>query len=296
MFGDIVKRALLPFQLFCISTMTLLCVPQALLAGDITDQSIQRLFEVSKLKLLVGDVPSSINTKMEWTAEADPKIDAEDIAGFKNYINSIFGVSPVLNVVSREMKATMSESDAKKIIAWYESDIGHEISEAESGIISFSAVMEMKQEKASLLANEPRIEIVKQIDLAARDTDMNLQVTYAMSVGMNSAAAAIENPDESQKNMNGIIADAQAMMPIARKSISEDLLLMRSYAYKDISDSHLQKYISFLEGDVSRRFYEAIFIGLSRAYSDALDQMIEPLSRMVKASKSDSATTHNRSN
>ena len=135
--------------------------------AEISDESLNKILDLSGLTMQVNQFPGLIKVGMEQAKQQGvPISDAEYSLMVTSADKSILP-SKILGEIKKSLKQSINEEEAKKLLAWYESDLGKEITKAEEKASTPNAYQQMMQAAPSLLENSERVDFVSSCTLSS---------------------------------------------------------------------------------------------------------------------------------
>lgn len=283
--------------------VTLICtallfamVTGSALAKEITDNSLDRLLTLSGVAKQTAQMPADIQTGFSQALKKDSanhqsQMSAADYEVFRKYLADSFQPSLILKSIEQETRGAVSEEDAQAMFAWYESEDGKKVTEAEETALDAASYQDMASSAKTLLANTARMQLVKDMNKLLQQTDTMIAVEENMTVTMYMAIAGSTGAELNEQSFRSEIA---ASLEKNRPNIEQSLALISLYLYRNIDLTTLQKYLSFLETPGARRFNDAIEAGLSKGLNQAASTMAVSITEFVQKKIEQQHTTSGR--
>ncbi|MBI5206077.1 MAG: DUF2059 domain-containing protein [Nitrospirae bacterium] len=250
-------------------------------AGEINSDSLNRLMTLSGLHKQVAEFPGMVRAGVEQAKQQGSPIPDAEFDKITRSIESAFQPSEILSTIGIELKNSISESEAKGLLAWYESDLGRKITKAEEDASTPAAYQKMIKEAQSLLVDKKRVEIAKKLDGLLNSTDMVMQIQENAGIAVFTAISKAMNPDQPvhiEAFKSQMLAQKQQM----RANIEQLVIVTYVYSYKDIDIDSLKKYVEFNERPNTRRFNNSVIKGMKHALNKAIDKMATSLAVTFK--------------
>ena len=251
------------------------------LAGNITDTSFNKLMALSGINKEIAELPGMIIAGIEQAKQQGAPISDAAFGEMQEPMKSVFRPSEILNIIGKEIRNNISESEAKDLLAWYESDLGRVITKAEENASTPAAYQEMIKKAQSLLADEQGVNIAKRIDMLLNATDMAMQLQENAGIAVSSVISTIMNPSQSI-NIEDFKTQMFAQEQQSRKKIEQLVILFFVYSYKDINKANIEKYIKFLERPNTKKFNNSVAKGMEYAFNHSIDTMAKSLADAFK--------------
>ncbi len=254
------------------SIAVMVCAASLSWAEEISQNSLDKLMTLSGLNKEVSHFPEllqlGLNQAQQQAKQQKSPMSDADFAEIKNAMMGAFKPTAILGAINGEVKGSVSEADAKAILAWLESDLGRKITKAEDDASDPAAYQKMAQSAQSLMADEKRVQFAKRLAKALNATEKMLEVQENLGVAMVVAMSTAANPAQPVK-ASDIKAKIAPMLEQQRPNLEQSMLLSYVYTYKDIDTASLDKYLAFLEQPSSKRFHESVIKGMSAGMEQA---------------------------
>ncbi len=258
------------------SLLMMLFFTSIVLAGEISEGSLDKLQALSGLDKQVAELPGMVRAGVEQARQQGSPIPDAEFNEVMSSIVSAFQPSVILSTIGMEIKNNISESEAKDLLAWYESDLGRRITKAEENASTPAAYQEMIKNAQILLADEKRVESAKKLDSLLNATGMAMQLQENAGVAVFTAISTVKNPGQPV-NMEAFMAQMTAQEPQIRANIEQLVVLSFVYSYKDIDIASIEKYIIFLERPNTKKFNDSVLKGMKYAFNQSVEIMAKSL-------------------
>lgn len=263
------------------SLLIMILIPSMVWAGEITDDSLDKLMALSGLNKQIAEFPGMVRAGAEQTRQQGSPISDTEFGEVRRSMEAAFQPSEIISTIGIEIKNNISESEAKDLLAWYESDLGRMITKAEENASTPAAYQEMIKEAQSLLADEKRVKFAKKIDSILNATDMAMQLQENTAVAVFTAISTVMNPDQPV-NTGAFKAQMSAQEQQMRSNIEQLVIVSFVYSYKDIDMASIKKYVKFLERSNTRKFNDSVIKGTKYALNQSIDKMAKSLAVVFK--------------
>lgn len=249
------------WTLACILSVSSLC------HADVSDTSMNKLLDLSGITKQVNQAPSYIKLGIDqFNAQSSGTMPASDYAEITSSFEKVFVPSEMLKEVRAALQKSINEKEAKKLLVWYESKLGKEITKAEEDASSAESYQDMQALAASLLADKNRVDFANRLDLLVGGTDSTFEHQKRSIITAYSINMAVNQPD-TPIDLQNINANIESQKDIMRAMIKEAVIISFLYSYRNISLDKLNKYENFLKKDTTLKFNNAV--------RDALIQVLE---------------------
>jgi len=170
------------------------CFTSFLSFGQASDASINKIIDLTGLSKQINQFPGLVKAGMEQAKlQGTPIPEAEYNAIQKSVDESILPFD-ILEGIRHSLKKSITEEEAQELLAWYESDLGKEITMAEEKASTAEAYNEMMKEAELLVANTERVEMAKRLDILLGATDMTMNIQENTSIAIYSAIMLAMQP------------------------------------------------------------------------------------------------------
>ncbi len=248
--------------------------------AEVSDESLDKLLVLSGLTKQVEQFPAFIVAGMEQAHQQGAPIPEAEFSAIVSSAKESFLPSEMVAGVRASLKESIDEKEAQKILAWYESDIGKEITKAEENASTPEAQQLMMQMAQSLSEDTARVEFASRLDELVGMTDMTMDLQVNSGVAVYTAIMTVMQPDEplDLDPIKAQISDASAQ---ARPAINQMVTISLVYAYKDIDMAKLKKYETFLNDSDTVKFNETVMNSISRELHDSILKWADELAKIL---------------
>jgi hypothetical protein len=252
--------------------------------ADVSDESIDKLLDLSGLTMQVGQFPGLIKEGMkEAKQQGTPIPDAQYSSMVKSADESIVP-SEIIEGIRISIKKSINEKEAKKLLAWYESDLGKEITRAEESAFTPEAYQQMMQLAQSLLENSERVEFAKRLDVLMGATEMAMGIQEHAGIAVYSAMMTAMQPDVPL-NIEPVKAQMNAASEQTRAAIKQIVTISFVYSYRNIETNNLKKYEMFLNDATTMKFNKVIIDSLNIGIESSVSKWADSLAKMFNSKK-----------
>ncbi len=254
--------------------LLMILMPAMVWSGDIKNESLEKLMIVTGLNGQTEVYAGFVLSGVEGVRAAGAPLSNEDYQYIKKSVETAFSAADIRRIISREIRRNLSESEARELLAWYESDIGKEITKAEVEASMRGDYREILRNAQFLASDQERMKIAEQFDRLTRTTDLVIQVNEDAMTAMYSAL-------ESTTIDRDVIEVFKEVILRKKKEIHNQLeeLVTVSYVYRyqNVNLETLEKYIRFLEQPTNRKLTKIS----GKAMKDALKQSAAKMARLL---------------
>lgn len=250
-------------------------------SAEIGSDSLDRLMTLSGIKKQVAELPGMVRMGAEQARQKGARISNADFEKMLKAMESAFQPSEIVETISVEVRKSISESDAKKLLAWYESDLGRMITKAEENASTPGAYQEMMATAKSLLADEKRVDLAKKLDDLINATDMMVQLQEYTGIAVFTAISKALNPDQPVQ-IEAFKSQMLENEQLIRANIEQAVIISWVYSYKDLDIASIKKYLEFNESPNARHFNDSVKLGMKNALNMSIDKMATSLGASFK--------------
>ncbi|MBN1981577.1 MAG: DUF2059 domain-containing protein [Chitinivibrionales bacterium] len=258
-----------------------LSVPGIGEAGEISTSSLEKLMVLSGISKQFAEYPEMVKAGAEQSRKGKSAISDANFKTLLKAIDKCFMPEEILGTISREIKNTVSESDAQELLSWYESDLGRTITQAEENASTPEAFQEMVQRAQILLADEQRVRFAEKLDGILKATEMMMQLQENSALAAFTAVSKVMNPEQSI-DRETFSATMSLQIQRMRESVGQVVILSFVYNYRNIELSSLEKYIQFLENPPTRNFNDSVKKGMNSALRQSNNKLANELAVALK--------------
>jgi hypothetical protein len=260
----------------------LLCTP-AHAAGDSTVREM--MVESGMIEQFgnIGDESRTAILQMAERRQGMPRQLAEGLAGIAARV--LDGERFVADLEVRLVE-TLSSEEAEAITAFYISDFGQRVRDAEVSASTTSArrrIESIRSELRAEIEKDPqRLALFREIDAALFASE--LSATTAVSIGQAMAVGMAEGQPGGADP--GALAALKDRMALAHDQIVAEmrdrLLTTFAFTYRGLSDSELEDYADFLETEAAKATNAALFEAVHTILSERGEEIGEAFGALVR--------------
>lgn len=249
--------------------------------AEVSDASVNKLLVLSGLTKQVNQFPDAIKAGLEQAKQQGTPIPDAEYSSIIKGVDKSFLPAKILNGMRVSLKKSINESEAKELLAWYESDLGKEITRAEESASTVEAYHQMMQLSQSLLADTERVEFANRIDALLGATDMAMKLQENSSIAVYSAIMSALQPN-TPLNVEPFKNQMEAQKDQTRAEIKKMVTISFVYSYQKIEIEKLQKYELFIGGPTSKKFYTTVVNSMNKEFASSISKWAEALIKMPK--------------
>jgi len=279
-------------ELLLVTFLTLFC---SLSFASASDKSIDKLLDLSGLTKQVKEFPGLVKTGMEQARQQGAAIPEDLFSKMTKSVDKSILPSEILDGIRSSLKKTICEDEAKKLLKWFESDLGRKITVAEEDASTPKAYQQMMGNAQALLTDSKRVEIAKRLDKLLGATDMAMNIQKYSGLAVYSAIMTAVAPGQPL-NIEAYKSQMLAMEPQMRTNIEQLVIISFIYSYKTIDDKSLNKYEVFLNNSTTVKFYNAVMESMNKGFETATSKWAIEIGSIFKdkVNKANSADAKSR--
>lgn len=256
-------------------------------ATEISDASVAKLLRLSGIHDMVSQFPGLLRMRMERARQRDrfthsqPSMSDEAYRELENTMLDAFKPAGILQAIGNEVRQSVSEEDAGKMLAWYGSALGKRIGKAEQDSSTPEAMRDMATQAHALLADKPRVIYALKLDKLMHMTDMSMRFQVNAAVAMFVAFSIKKNahrPANLKAFRKRISAGLQRQRPRIRRSV----IISTVYTYRNIDMKGLEQYRAFLKTPPALRLNQALMRGMDAGMDQATERMARSVDSLFK--------------
>ncbi|MCL1480506.1 DUF2059 domain-containing protein [Marinobacter sp. M3C] len=255
--------------------------------ADVSDESINKLLDLSGLTIQVDQFPDLIKAGMEQAKQQGTPIPDAEYSSMVNSADESIVPSEIIEGIRVSLKQSINEKETQKLLAWYESDLGKEITHAEESASTPEAYHQMMQSAPSLLANPERVEFANRLDVLLGATDMTMGIQEHTGIAVYSAIMTAMQPG-TPLNVEPFKAQMDAASVQTRAAVKQMVTISLLYSYKNIRTNNLRKYETFLNDSTTMKFNKTIMGSMNRELESSISKWANILAHIFRNKKQQS--------
>lgn len=253
-------------------------------AGNITNSSVAALMDLSGVNKELSGLPDSVKAGMQQSRQRGAPLTEEQFTKIEKAVGVAFAPKRVTNTISKRLKSDLTESDAKKLLVWYKSDLGKKITKAEDDAATPEAQNDMLNQAESLLADEERVKLAKRIDETVNVTEIMLELQKNTATTIYTSLSKAMNPGK-EVDLEAFEERFAAQEDQMRQQLKQYTTLSLVYKYKKLSVSDVEKYTEFLAKPYAKKFNDSVINGIREALNNSIKEMATSLAKTFTAQK-----------
>lgn len=224
----------------------LLC---ATTAGASHTQDVGRLLRASGFSAQVAMIPDAIQDTVGRAGMESLEVPVNKRDALQLALVESFSVERLNYQVGNTLRHSLSNSDVQTLLAWYRSEQGQRITEAEITGSSPGSWLAMQAMTSQLLQDSERLNAVQRISRSVNAVEFASHLTVAGY----SVQAFMENSSQIL-DIEQLSSQMAAQVLVAEENLQMMVWLSFLYAYRELDLQTLQRYAEFLEEPSSTRF------------------------------------------
>lgn len=238
--------------------------------ADVSDKLLDKLLSLSGLESQINQFPDLIKVGLNEAKQKNHTTSADTAYKLmlKSAQESIVPLT-IIDGMKASLKNSLNEKEVKKLLLWYESDLGKEITRAEENAATSEAYQQMLQSAPSLLQNTQRIELANRFDTLSGATDLTMRLQKYGSIAIYSATMTAVQPNVPL-NLAAYEAQLDTQDAQIRAEIKQSVILSFVYAHQNIEMAKLKKYESFLNDITTIKFNKIIADSMNKELESSI--------------------------
>lgn len=269
-------------QAISIPLLMLLLSAQCAFAQPISNEDIDKVIGASGLGQVIAELPDRFSASFESARNNDGyPLPTEDMDAVRKIVYSAFQAKYVRAQITRAIRQNLTGIDANALLTWYESDLGHKINQLHERARTPEAKQDMQRRAKALLLSESRVQVARQLDTIAGDTNLALQV---QDLAMTALYTAFWERTHKQRplDLERLHTELAESAPSRRARILNAHVLESVYAYRSLNLRKLKEYVAFMESPAAIALYRAVNLGLTNAFDASISQFSRALAEHYK--------------
>ena len=210
---------------------------------------VEEYMQISGTTQTIEKMSSNItNSLYQTSAIYGQKPDSKEI----NKLQKIFDPQKSFEIVEKSLAHDLKNSDLKKIIAFYKSDIGRELVDANLESLSPNSQSDLLRYFANLRENPPTKLRVQAINSLIEALDMQEMIEYMYSEIFNYLNSQAPKDRRLSKKKR------DQLMDIMSNSLQKQLFLSSMFVYRNIDNQDIKKIAQYLKTPTGKKEKNAI--------------------------------------
>ncbi len=250
-------------------------------ADNVSNESLDKILELSGVSVQVKEFPNQIKVGVASSQQQASQIEQDKLDLMLKMIDSAILPSNMLSGIKTSLQQTMTEQDIQKLLLWYESELGKEITQAEERLSTEEGFNEMIEAGDSLFEDEARVAFAKRLDDLLGLTKSTLDYQEATSLAIYTAMMTSLRPEEDLD-----LAGFQAQKAMQRRQLypatQQIVLTSLLYSYQNVDMAKLQKYEAFLKTPHALEFNKNAMMSMSNEFINSTSRFARGMAAIVQ--------------
>lgn len=260
-----------------------LCLLASLSHASERDQQLGALMELSGLNEQVAQLPESLKAGfMQARQQGTPIPDATFQAMMRSTDRSIVA-EDILAEIQSSLDEKLSGAEVERLLAWYQSDLGREITEQEKQAAQPSAYGDMMSQAKSLFSDARRVKFAEKLDRLFGATDMVMDLQKYTGVAVFSAIMMDAQPNLGI-DVSAFEEQIAQQIEASRPAVQQSVILSFLYSYRNLDMTKLDEYSDFLREPEARRFNTTVKESMNQALQDGIADLARDMARYMGGS------------
>ncbi len=243
-------------------------------AGEKTadPRSVEKLMVKSGLSKQLEQIAPMVQTGMAQQNQQSGSLTAAELNDLNNVAAKAFDAKTLTENVRKHIQANLSEADIQAALTWLNSPLGEKITKLEEDASTPAAYAEMEKMGDKLGGNAGRIDLVKKLDLAVKGTETGVALALNTQTALV-AAMTSGMPQEKRPTMEAIEKELNKSRGQIQSAIEQSTLMSFLYAYRNLSDAEINKYIDFANSASGKKYSAVTSDAITAAVTNAAHVM-----------------------
>jgi hypothetical protein len=244
--------------------------------GDLLDRLIKR----SGLYEQVNQYPALISAGIDQAHQQKQNMSSEDVALAKIQVKTWFDPEKLREDIRQFLNQGLTADDIIRTLEWLESPLGEKITAIEEAATTPQAHDEIRNQMETLLEEGRRLELARELEKCLHVTEASVNMIKNVQIVMTAAIMANASKDQ-QVSIDQIVMIVQQNTQNLFDLYYPQVLASLVYTYQGLSDSEFEKYITFVNSDVGKRYYAAVLDAIDAAVVNASSKFAATISKEV---------------
>ena len=262
----------------CLALSSLLALGTAQAA--VPDGDIDRLLKLSGIAAHVEQFPELIKQGMREARLTGELISERDLSTLLIRTDDTILPEEIIAEVRAELKQTLTAQDVDRLLAWYRSDLGREITKLEEQAGSPEAFEEMARQAPQLLDDEERVGFARRVDRIVGATDLTMSIHEYTGIAVFSALTLALRPNTAFEEIRQFREQMAELRPQMREPTERMVIVSFVYTYLPLEAEELDEFERFLNRPGTTRFNQTVVRGLGRGLGLSIDRWADALAKV----------------
>ncbi len=237
-------------------------------AGHLDQKThLRELMELSGLQQQVDQVPAHA---LSFLKEEEERLPPDQYALMTRVFQETYDAEKLLSGVQDRIEKNFDSERASGALEWMRSPLARRISRLEEESSSPEALKQMQvlsEQLRTSPAPEPRLKLIRRLDKATRGTEMATDMVilnaWGVEIGLNALL-----PEKRRSGPDMLLRQAALAHDQMIREQKELMKVGFLYTYQTLTDSELERYVTFAESDAGQWCYRTI----REAFKDVLSE------------------------
>lgn len=242
-------------------------------------------------ELMTATALDQVFTAFAETIASSPEqqgvpLPADLARSWKETSYAVFQADEMQAALAAAFEGRFSDAELGDLGVFYRSDFGHRITALETAIQVMSA-------DEQLAARDEGIAIIEDLDAGSRRFQQIEEIMVLVSADVSQAmigqglrammaSMAIAGArGDVQVPWDEIDAQVESMLPGLREEVAATQRALMAYAYRDLDDDELERYVEFLRTEPARKFYALVGYSVGAIMEQRMSQFGEELAHRL---------------
>ena len=254
-----------------------LCVMPPISPAEVADGDIDLLLKLAGISDQVNRFPQLIKDGMRQAQLDETLISQRNFSTMLIRTDDTILPDEILAEVRYALQQALSDEDIERLLAWYRSDLGREITALEARAGTPEAVAQMEGLASELLEESARVEFAQRIDRIVGATELTVDIQEYTGIAVFSAITLALRPDSAYEEIARFRKQMADMRPMFREPTERMVIASFVYTYQSLDAAELKKFEAFLRRDDTMRFNRSVVDGLGRGLGHSIDNWAQAL-------------------
>lgn len=180
-----------------------------------------------------------------------------------------------------EVEKQLTESELAKLIAWYSSDLGSKIVQAEANASRQESISRMLKNAQTLLADTRVLPYIREIDSAVQIADFTIRLQNLTQRAIFQASSIGLRPSDP---VDVALFDQQwqDQAPQIQAATNQLMMLTYSYSFQTLTNKELERYTAFLKSPAAQKFNTIVQTEIETLFKASSQRMVQYVARKPK--------------
>ena len=194
---------------------------------------------------------------------AEAGIPAESLPQLGDIVGEAMDGQRLLGEIESSLTETLAPEEAAALTAFYETELGARIREAEiagsASAVGPDAQQRLATARAEIASDPERSHLYRRIDDAIFASELSTTIVMGLIEAVGIGVLQRQEHGAGADMLAALEAELSALREDLLPDMREGIMAVNALTYKDIPIGDLRKYVTFLETEAARANYAAIF-------------------------------------